>query len=172
MHPERTTLKIHLVARVLHVNESLDHIITVNLHSGTQGNHHVHIVIRTTNAIDTGYGCYDNDIFSLRQRCRGRKAQLINLIIYRGILRYISVRLRHIRFRLIIIIVGDKILNGILREKFFHFSVQLPRQCLVVGNNQRRLIQRLNDICHRKGLSRTGHTQQCFKLVAFFESFD
>ena len=172
MHTKRTTLKIHLVARVLHVNESLDHIITVNLHSGTQGNHHVHIVIRTTNAIDTGDRCHDDDIFSLRQCCRGRKAQLINFIIDRRIFRNISVRLWHIRFRLIIIIVGNKILDGILREKFFHFSVQLPRQCLVVGNNQRWLIQCLNDICHRKGLSRTGHTQQRFKLVAFFESFD
>ena len=68
---------------------------------------------------------------SLRQCCRGRKAQLINFIIDRRIFRNISVRLRHIRFRLIIIIVGNKILDGILREKFFHFSVQLPRQCFV-----------------------------------------
>ena len=69
-------------------------------------------------------------------------------------------------------IIADAKRGDIGNTSAMYFSVQLPRQCLVVGNNQRRLIQRLNDICHRKGLSRTGHTQQCFKLVAFFESFD
>ena len=46
--------------------------------------------------------------------------------------------------------LGDEILYGIVREKFLELAVELRRQSLVMGDNQRRFIQLLDDICHRK----------------------
>ena len=171
MHPESTALEIHLITRILHIDQSLDHIVPVNLHTRAQGNHHIHIVIRTTNSINTGYRCDNDNIFSLRQSSRRRKTQLVNLIINRRILCYIGVRLWHICLRLVIIVIGYKIFYRIFRKKFFHLAIQLSRKCFVMGNNQRRFVQCLNYIRHRKCLTGTGNAKQCLKLIALFKTF-
>ena len=132
MYPERTTLEVHLIACILHVDQPLDHIIPVNLHTRTQGNHHIHIVIRTTNSINAGYRRNDDHVLSLCQSRRCRKTQLVNLIINRRVFCYIGVRLWHIRLRLVIVVIGDKILYRIFREKFLHLTIQLSCKCFIV----------------------------------------
>ena len=97
--------------------------------------------------------------------------QLIDLVVDGGILFNVSVRGRNVSLRLIIIVIRYKIFYGILWEKFLHFPVKLRRQRLIVGNDERWLVQCLNDIRHRKGLSRTRHTQQCLELISLFEAF-
>ena len=68
--------------------------------------------------------------------------------------------------------LGDEILHGVVREELLELAVELRRQCLVVCNNQRRFIQLLDDIRHRKSFSGTGDTQKSLALVAFLEPFD
>ena len=68
--------------------------------------------------------------------------------------------------------LGDKVFNRIVREKFLELTVELCRQGLVMSDDQRRFIQLLDDVCHRKGFSRAGNAQKGLALVAFFETFD
>ena len=70
------------------------------------------------------------------------------------------------------ILLGNEILHRIIREKFLKFSVELGRQRLVAGQNQRRLIQSPDHIGHCKCLVGAGNTEQGFKLVAFLKAFD
>ena len=44
--------------------------------------------------------------------------------------------------------LGDKVLYSIVWEKFLELPVELRRQSLVVSDDQRRLIQSLDDIRH------------------------
>ncbi len=132
VHPERSSLEIHLIACILHINESLDHIVTVILHARPQRYHHVHIIIRTSESVNAGNGCHNDHISTLRQGRRRRQAQFIDLIIDRRILRNIGVRLRHISFRLIIVVVGYKVFYRIFREKFLNFPIKLPGKCLIM----------------------------------------
>ena len=41
-----------------------------------------------------------------------------------------------------------------------------------MGDDQRRLIQLLDDVRHRKSLARTGDAKKGLKLVSFLETFD
>ena len=97
-------------------------------------------------------------------------AQLIDLIVDRGILLNIGIRRRHIRLRLIVIIIGDKVLHRIVREKLFHLRIKLRRQRLIVSDHQRRLIELLDHIRHRKRLTGSGHSKQRLKLIPLFKS--
>ena len=97
-------------------------------------------------------------------------AQLIDLIVDRGILLNIGIRRRHIRLRLIVIIIGDKVLHRIVREKLFHLRIKLCRQRLIVSDHQRRLIELLDHIRHRKRLTGSGHAKQRLKLIPLFKS--
>ena len=71
---------------------------------------------------------------------------------------------------LIVIIIGDKVLHRIIREKLFHLRIKLRRQCLIVGDHQRRLIELLDHIRHRKRLTGSGHSKQRLKLIPLFKS--
>ena len=50
-------------------------------------------------------------------------------------------------------IIGHKILYSVLREKFLHLAVELSCKSLVVAHYKSRLVERRNDIRHRKGLT-------------------
>ena len=69
-------------------------------------------------------------------------------------------------------ILGDKVLDCILREEFFHFAVKLCCQCFIVRKYQGWFVELGDDIRHCEGLTRTGNTKQSLELVAFFEAFD
>ncbi len=49
-------------------------------------------------------------------------------------------------------ILGDKILNAVLREIFFEFSVKLRRQRFIMGNHKRRFVQCFNHIYAKPNL--------------------
>ena len=164
-------MKIHIVAVILNVNQFPQHFISVLLHAGTQRNNHILIILRTSDPINTGDTRYNDDILALTQRRRRRQTQLINLIVDRRILGNIRVTGRHIGLRLVIIIVGHKILDSVFREELLEFSVKLCRQCFIVCQYQRRLVQSLNDIRHGECLTGTGDTKQRLALIAFLKSF-
>ena len=50
-------------------------------------------------------------------------------------------------------------------EEFFELAVELCRQSLVMGDDQRRLIQLLDDVRHRKGFAGAGDAQKGLALV-------
>ena len=68
------------------------------------------------------------------------------------------------------IILGHKILHRIVGEEFLEFPVQLRRQRLIMRQHQRRLVQSLNHIRHRKRLAGTCNAQKRLKLVSLPES--
>ena len=87
-------------------------------------------------------------------------AELVDLIIDRRVLLDIGIGTGDIRLRLVIIIIRDKILDRVLREKLLELGTELSSQRLVVGKYQRRLVDLRDDIGHCKGLTGTGNTQQ------------
>ena len=56
-------------------------------------------------------------------------------------------------------ILGHKILHRILREKLLKLTVELCGKGFVMSQHQRRFVQRLNDIRHRKRLAGAGTRQ-------------
>ena len=168
---ESCTLDIHIITIVLNVDQLPEHFISVLHHAGAQRYDQILIFVRASQTVNTGHAGYHYDISAFRQGCRSRQSQLIDLIIDGRILGNISIRRRHISLRLVIVVIGDKIFYRILREKFLHLPVKLPRQCFIMGNDQSRLIQRLDHICHGKGLTGTGDTQQGLELIPLSEAF-
>ena len=69
-------------------------------------------------------------------------------------------------------IVGDKILHCVVREEFLELPVELRRQGLIMGDDQRRFIQLLDDIRHRESFTRTGDAKEGLTLVTFLKAFN
>ena len=154
-HPKGSPVKIHIIAGILNIDQLVNHLIPVFYHAGPKRNHHLLIINRRAQPINTGHRGHNNHISAFRKCRRSRMAQLINLIIDCRVLLYICVGRGNIGLRLVVVVVRDKILDCILREELLKLAVKLGCQSFIVCDNQGRLIQSLNDISHGKGLSGT-----------------
>jgi hypothetical protein len=74
--------------------------------------------------------------------------------------------------RNIVVIVGYKVLNRVLREELFKLGIELPRQGLIMSDHQCGDIELCDDIRHGKGLAGARNTKQSLALVALLEAPD
>ena len=165
-------MEIHLISLILHIDEFTDELIAVFGHAGSDGGHHICKILRSTDTVDARDGCNNDDIAALAQGRQSGQTQLVDLVVDRGVLGNVGVRRWHIRLRLVIIIVGNEVLDGILREEFLEFTVELGRQSLIVRYDQRGLLELGDYVRHRKSLAGTRDTEERLGLVSFTEAFD
>ncbi len=78
------------------------------------------------------------------------------MLIDRSVFLDVGVRRRHVGFGLVIVVIGDEILDGILRKELTELAIQLRGQGLVRRQHQCRPLHALNDIGNREGLARAG----------------
>ena len=94
------------------------------------------------------------------QRRRRAVAQALDLLVDGGILFDIGIGGGDIRFRLVIIVVGDKVLDRAVRKELAKLGAELRGQRLVVRDDQRWALYALDDGGHRIGFARAGDAQQ------------
>ena len=83
VHSEGRTLKIRHGPVVSDPDQLVDHLIPVFLHPGSQGDHHLHIVVGRSQAVDTGYRGHHHHIIPFGKSCGRRQTELVYLIVYR-----------------------------------------------------------------------------------------
>jgi len=87
-----------------------------------------------------------------------------------GVLLDVLVLGRDIRFRLVIVVIGDEIFHPVFREELFELVIELVGQGLVVGNDQGGLLAFLDDIGYCIGLSGARDAYQGLKLLVSFQA--
>src|SRR3989344_1792717 len=84
----------------------------------------------------------------------------INLLIDHGVLLNASVGSRDIGLRLIIIVIGNKIVNRVIGKKIFILLCELGSQSFIMSNNQSWLLVISNDVRHRESFARSRDTKK------------
>ena len=168
--PEVGPLQGHVIAGVLDRHQLLQDLVPVFFHAGPEGDGHALEFVGTAQAVDAGDRGHDDHVPALGQGGRRGQAQLVDLVVDHGVLGDIGVALGNIGLRLVVVVVGDKVLDRVLGKKFLHLAVELAGQGLVVGNDQGGLVEGLDDIGHGEGLAGSGHAQQGLKLVSLPEA--
>ena len=129
-------------------------------------------VFRIAYAVQARHAGNDNYIPAAGHQCRCRtKAQFVYLLIDAKVLFYIGIGTWNVCLRLIIIIIGDKVLYGIVREKGLEFSVKLGGQGLVMAKDQGGTLQFFNHIGHGEGLAGTRNAKKGYCVGALFKGF-
>ena len=80
---ESTSLKIKIIARILHVDELSHNDIHRDLKACLEHECKCEIIILLTDTVDAGDGCYDDDIVSRKKRLGSFVAHTVDLIIDR-----------------------------------------------------------------------------------------
>ena len=71
-----------------------------------------------------------------------------------------------IGLRLVVVVVGDKVLHRIVGKKLLELGAQLGGQGLVVGQHQSGPLDLLDDLGHGEGLAGAGDPQQGLLIQA------
>ena len=159
-HAERTALQFVIIAVILNVDELSNKLVAILLDLFIQEHRHTRIIHRRTNTIDAG-NRGNNDYITTGKKLGGCcMTQFLHFLINGGILFDKGIRGRHIRFRLIVIVVTDKIHHRIVWEKFLQLGSQLRRKRFIGSQHKGWLLHSLNGFSHGVGFARTRHAQQ------------
>ena len=113
----------------------------------------------------------DDGIVPLEQRLGRRQAHLLDVLVDAGILLDEQIARRHVGFRLVIIVIGYKILDGVFRKELAHLRIKLRRQRFVGRHDNRGTPQPRDHVGHGEGLAGTCHAEQCLERKAILYPF-
>ena len=155
---EFVTGKIQIVSFIANLRELAQNIIDGPLLSHTKGNDHAFIINRVAQAVKAADRGNHDHIPTLKQRRGGTMAQTVDLLIHRGIFLNIGISVGDIGFRLVVIIIGNKIFNRVIGEEFTELRAKLRCKGLVMSQHQCGAVGFGDDVRHGKGLATAGNT--------------
>ena len=129
-----------VVALVLEVHEVAQHRVPPVLAADAQPQDGRAVVHRRAQAVDARDRGHDDHVPPLEQRVGGGVAEPVDLLVPAAVLLDVGVRPRQVRLRLVVVEVADEVLDRVVREELAELAVQLGRQRLVVGEDQRGLV--------------------------------
>jgi hypothetical protein len=94
----------------------------------------------------------------------------VDLVVDQGVFLDVSVGGRNVRLGLVVVVVGDKILDGVLGEEVAKLAVELGGKRLVVSQHESGALHGFDDLGHRERLSGSRHAQQNLVLLAVVET--
>ena len=163
-HAEARPGEVVVVALVLHLDEAARQLLPVQPLAPRDALHEREILGGRAQAVDARDGGDDEHVPPRHQRARRRVAELVDLVVDVRFLLDIRVGRGDVRLRLVVVVVGDEVLDGVLREEIAELLRQLGRERLVGRDDERRLLDGLDGLGHGVRLAGAGDTEE--RLVA------
>ena len=105
------------------------------------GEGHGRVGLDRADAVDAGHRGDDDDVVALEQRARRGVAHAVDLLVDRRFLLDVGVGARHVGFGLVVVVVGDEVLDRVVGEEALELAVELGRQGLVGREDQGRALR-------------------------------
>ncbi len=171
-HPERAAEEIASRAFVLQRHQVGDQPALVDALAPLQRECHRRIGLDRTDTVDARHRRHDDHVVALEQRARRRVAHAVDLLVDRGFLLDIGVGARHVGLGLVVVVVGDEIFDRVVGKEAPELAIELGRERLVGGENERRALRALDHLRHGEGLARAGDAEQHLGAVVALDALD
>src|SRR4029078_11567538 len=122
------------------------------------------VLLGGAEAVDARDRRDDDHVAAREQRGRGGVAQAVDVVVPRAVLLDVEIRLRDVGLGLVVVVVGDEVLDRIVWEYLAQLVAELSGERLVVRDQERRALHLLDDPGHRRRLAGAGRAEQ--RLVA------
>ena len=152
-HAKGPAPEVDVVALVLHGDEAADQRVALDGLARLQPHVHALVGLGRPDAVDAGDGGDHHDVAPLEERGGGGVPHAVDLVVDQRVLLDIGVRLRDVRFRLVVVVVGDEILHGVAGEERLELAVQLGGQRLVGRDHEGGPAQPGDHVGQREGLA-------------------
>jgi hypothetical protein len=166
-HTEPAPAQERVVARVLDVDQLAQEDVAVDRLADREEHGLLLVLPRRADPVDTRDRGDDDDVAAREERARGRMSQPVDVVVDRGVLLDVEVGLRNVRLGLVVVVVGDEVLDRVRGEELAELVAELRRERLVVGDHQGGLLDLLDDPGHRRRLPRPGRAEKCLEPVPF-----
>jgi hypothetical protein len=93
-------------------------------------------------------------------------AQPVDVVVDGRVLLDVEVGLRDVGLGLVVVVVGDEVLDRVLRQELAELVAKLRCERLVVRDDERRLLHLLDQPGHRRRLAGAGRAEQGLIAVA------
>ena len=169
---EVAALEAGVGAAVLLGDEVADHLALAVGAAGDEVLGHRPVGLGRADTVDAGDRGDDDDVVAFEQ-CPGRRvAHPVDLLVNLALLLNVGVGARDIGLRLVVVVVGDEVLDRVLREEPLEFAVQLRGEGLVRREDDRRPLRRLDHLGGGEGLAGAGGAEQHLAALAGDEALD
>ncbi len=159
-HAEAPAHEIGIVAPVLQRHEVGHQLALLDLVTALQAEGHGGIGLDRADTVDARHRRHDDHVVALDQRAGRRVAHAVDLLVHRAILLDIGVGARDIGLGLVVIVIGDEILDRVVREEALELAIELGGERLVGGEHEGGALGRLDHLGHGEGLARAGDAEQ------------
>ena len=146
-------LEIGVVAFVKDLYELGDNLIARNVLPLFQHEQHAVVGLGRSQTVDATDARNDHAIAALEEALGGGKAQLVQFVIDGGVLFDVDVAGGNVGFGLVIVVVADEVFHRGIGEERLELVVKLGGKRLVVRQDERRTVDRLDHLGHREGLA-------------------
>ena len=116
-HAEGAALQLVVVAVVAGLHEAREQVPPVEGVALPDEEQHPVVGLGRAEAVDAGDGRHDQDVAALEEAPGRGEAQPVDLLVDRGLLLDVGVRLRHVGLGLVVVVVGDEVLDGVARGR-------------------------------------------------------
>ena len=96
-------------------------------------------------------------------------AETVDVLVSGRVLLDVEVGLRDVRLRLVVVVVGDEVFDGVRGEELAELVAELGGERLVVRDHERRPLQLLHQPGHGRRLAGSGRAEQRLEAVAGLE---
>ena len=158
--PERAAGERHVVAGVLDLDEAAQDRVAVVLLPHLEPEHPVDVLLRGAETVDAGHGRHHDHVAAGEQRVGRRVAQPLDLLVDRGVLLDVGVRLGDVGLGLVVVVVGDEVLDRVVGEELAQLVGELRRERLVGLEHQHGPLDLLGDPGHGRGLAGAGRAEE------------
>ena len=165
-------MEVLVIAPVVECDEIGQQLIARQLFANADGERHRRIGLDRTDAVNARHRRDDDDVVTFKQRARCGMAHAVDLFVDRRFFLDVGVGARYVGFGLVVVVIGDEIFDGVVREEAFEFSIELRGQRLVRRQDQRRALCRLDDVRHRERFAGTRDAEQHLVLLVLSHAFD
>jgi hypothetical protein len=158
--PERAAGERHVVAGVLDLDELTQDRVAVVLLAHLQPQHPVDVLLRGAEAVDARHRRHHDHVTTGQQRVGRGVPQPLHLLVDRGVLLDVGVGLGDVRLGLVVVVVGDEVLDRVVRKQLSQLVGELGGQGLVRLQDQHRALHLLGDPGDGRGLAGAGRPEQ------------
>ena len=171
-HTVAAAPQLDVVARVLQFGQASQDQALIDDVAPDQVQDHRHVGLRIAEAVYRRYRRDHDGVLAFHHRLGRGQAHLLDVLVDRGVLLDEGVAGRHVGFGLVVIVIGNEILDRVVRKQLLHLAVELRCQGLVRCQHQRGPLDVLDDVGDGEGFAGTGHAEQCLARKSGFDAVD
>jgi hypothetical protein len=116
-HAERAAVEVVVVALVLDLDEAAEDVVAAEALPALERQQHAVVGLRRAEAVDARHRGHDDHVAALENRARGGEPHAVDLVVDGGLLLDVRVGGRHVGLGLVVVVVGDEVLDRVGRER-------------------------------------------------------